>query len=323
MKKMSILAVALVAAAAVGVWYVQQKPRLPEGVASTNGRLELARMDVATLYPGRIVSIQVDEGDYVKADQILAEISSDEASAQLQAAEAAKLRASSAVNRAEAETKAREEMEKLANIELTNAQVLKKDALVSPVEVQKRQTASSGQQAGVHAAKAATQEAKAAVKEAEAQIARIQSVNNDLVIKAPKAGRVEYKIAEVGNVVPPGGKIITLLDPEDVYMTVFLPTRTIGQLRLGSEARVVLDGIDAIFPAKVNFISSEAQFTPKYVETQDERDKLMYRVKLTIPVDVAEKYQDLLKGGLTGEGYVLLKEQKWPESLSIKLPKAQ
>lgn len=324
MKKISMVFVVLaVAIGAVGYWFLQQKPKLPEGIVSTNGRLELGRMDVATLYPGKIQNITVQEGDYVQANQVLAQLSSDEVKAQLNAAQAAKLRASSAVNRAEAETQARHEMQRLANIELNSAQVLQKDALVSPIEVQKRQTASSGQQAGVSAAKAATHEAKAAVQEATAMIERIEAISNDLNIRAPKAGRVEYKIAEVGNVVPAGGKIVTLLDPEDVYMTVFLPTRTIGQLKLGSEARIVLDGVDAVFPAKVNFISSEAQFTPKYVQTEDERDKLMYRVKLVVPVDVAKQYQDLFKGGLTGDGYVLLQAQQWPASLTVQLPKGK
>ena len=112
-----------------------------------------------------------------------------------------------------------------------------------------------------------------------------------------------------------------MLDPSDACMSLFLPTYTLGQVRMGSDARIILDGIDAVFPATVSFISSEAQFTPKYVETESERTKLMYRVKLRLPADLALAYKDLLKGGLTGDGYVRLTNAvPWPPSLNERLP---
>lgn len=316
-------AVGLALIAGGAIWFNAQKDSgLPEDIVGVNGRLELGRVDVATLYPGRILTIPAKEGQDLAIEDVVAELSASETAPQLEAAKAAKLRAEQAVTRASAEGNARLERQRVADIELNEALKLRRDDLISKVELDRRQAAAQGEQAGVAAARAAQGEAMAAVREAQAQIDRIQSVNDDMVVRAPIAGRVEYRIVEPGAVVPAGGKIVTLLNSSDAYMTLFLPTDTIGKLRLNAEARIVMDGLDYVFPAKVSFISAQAQFTPKYVETNSEREKLMYKVKLQIPEDVALKYKDLIKGGLTGNGYVGLSAQtKWPEQLTVKLPK--
>ncbi|MGO3857736.1 HlyD family secretion protein [Neisseriaceae bacterium CLB008] len=316
-----VVGLALIAGGAI--WLnAQQGSGLPADIAGVNGRLELGRVDVATLYPGRILTIPAKEGQDLALDDVVAELSASETAPQLAAAKAAKQRAEQAVARAEAEGSARFERQRVADIELNEALKLRRDDLISKVELDRRQAAAQGERSGVAAAQAAKGEALAAVQEAQAQINRIQSVNDDMVVRAPIAGRVEYRIVEPGAVVPAGGKIVTLLNSADAYMTLFLPTDTIGQLRLNAPARIVVDGLDYVFPATVSFISAQAQFTPKYVETSSEREKLMYKVKLQIPEDVALKYKDLLKGGLTGNGYVGLSAQpSWPESLTVKLPK--
>jgi HlyD family secretion protein len=213
--------------------------------------------------------------------------------------------------------------EKLAQIELKQTQGLRSDALVSHIELQRRQLSLQGESAGLAAAGAALGEAKAAGLEAQAQIARVKSVIDDMDLRAPVAGRIEYRVVEVGAVLPAGGRVLTLLNTSDIYMTVFWPARVAGRLRVGQEARIVLDGVPgAVFPAKVGFVAAEAQFTPKYVETVNERDKLMYRVKLQVSVDLANRYATLLKGGMTGNGYVNLQaDAAWPAELDISLPK--
>lgn len=316
-----VVALALIAGGAIYL-NAQKGNDLPEDIVGINGRLELGRIDVATLYPGRIMAIPAKEGQDLAQNDVVAELSPSETAPQLAAAQAARLRAEQAVERAAAEGNARMARQRVADIELAEALKLRRDDLVSSVEVDRRQAAAQGEQSGVTAARAARAEAQAAVLEAQAQINRIQSVNDDMVVRAPIAGRVEYRIVEEGAVVPAGGKIVTLLNSADAYMTLFLPTDTIGKLRLNAEARIVMDGLDYVFPATVSFISSQAQFTPKYVETSSEREKLMYKVKLQIPAAVALQYKDLIKGGLTGNGYVALSaEPKWPESLTVKLPK--
>ena len=144
----------------------------------------------------------------------------------------------------------------------------------------------------------------------------------DYTLIAPRSGRVQYRLAEPGEILAAGGKVVTLLDLTDVYMDVYLPTDDAGRLRFGAEARLILDAAPQyVIPATVNFVASEAQFTPKYVETKSEREKLTFRVKLQIPAEVLSKYQDVVKTGVPGTAIVrVAPEAEWPSTLVVKLP---
>ena len=346
-----LLAVLLAAAAGGGWWLYQQQEStaLPDFVFHSNGRLELNRLDVASLYPGRVERVLVAEGDAVKANEVLVELSSAQSSGQLAAAQAATLRAAElvqraragvtqaqqAVARADAEIAAYRQQQKVAKLELDNAKQMRREDLVSASELAKRQAdferatasvkaaqaARAEAQAAVAQGQAAVDEAEAGVKQAQAQADTAASADADMAIRSPLTARVEYRLVEPGTVIGAGSRVISLLDPADVSMNVFLPNATVGGLRVGDEARLVLDGIDAVFPAQVSFIASEAQFTPKAVETADEREKLVFRVKLKVPADVAQRYDRLLKGGMTGDGYVRRdSSQAWPLALEVRLP---
>ena len=346
-----LLAVLLAAAAGGGWWLYQQQEStaLPDFVFHSNGRLELNRLDVASLYPGRVERVLVAEGDAVKANEVLVELSSAQSSGQLAAAQAATLRAAAlvqraragvtqaqqAVARADAEIAAYRQQQKVAKLELDNAKQMRREDLVSASELAKRQAdferatasvkaaqaARAEAQAAVAQGQAAVAEAEAGVKQAQAQADTAASADADMAIRSPLTARVEYRLVEPGTVIGAGSRVISLLDPADVSMNVFLPNATVGGLRVGDEARLVLDGIDAVFPAQVSFIASEAQFTPKAVETADEREKLVFRVKLKVPAEVAQRYDRLLKGGMTGDGYVRRdSSQAWPLALEVRLP---
>jgi HlyD family secretion protein len=133
---------------------------------------------------------------------------------------------------------------------------------------------------------------------------------------------VQYRLALPGEVLAAGGKVLTLLDLTDVYMTVFLPTSEAGRLAIGAEARIVFDAAPQyVVPASVSFVASEAQFTPKYVETKSEREKLMFRVKVQLSREVLEKYAQWVKTGVTGVAYIRLDPQiEWPAKLAVALP---
>lgn len=314
----------LIAALAGGGWYfyqMQNRSTLPAYIAQSNGRLELERFDVASLYPGRVKNIAVEEGSEVKAGDVLAELASDTSSSRVEAAKAQKQRARESSARADAEIRAYGQRLKVAQLELDNALAMRRDGLVSDSEVSRRRAERDGAAASVAAAKAARAESLAAVNAAQAQISEASSANDDMFIRSPKACRVEYRIAEEGSVIASGGKVVSLLDPADVSMNIFLPAAQAGRLKVGGEARIVLDGLSAVFPARISFIASEAQFTPKNVETADERAKLMFKIKLKIPAETALKYSGLLKGGMTGNGYVRLDDQaQWPSELAVKPP---
>jgi len=319
------VAVGVVIVAAAGValywWYTQRGVGLPAYIVQSNGRLEFARTDIAVKYPGRIVELSVREGDNPTQGQILARQDDSEVKADLAAAQAKRAQAEGAIARAQAELQAHRSSEALARLEKTEAEQLFEKKLISDVELQRRRLALSSETAQMAAAAAALAEARTELSQADAQIAHLNVVLGETVIRAPVAGRIEYKVIENGAVLPPGGRVATLLDPTDVYMTVFLGTDAAGKLKIGDEARIVLDAFRGRppIPAFVSFISPEAQFTPKYVETMTERDKLMYRVKLQIPVEVAQQYEGLLKAGQTGNGYVRLDSNaSWPASLDLR-----
>ncbi|WP_301098113.1 HlyD family efflux transporter periplasmic adaptor subunit [Otariodibacter sp.] len=323
MKKGIIILVVILLGASFAYWKMQQTDLNQfEGIATVNGRLTLDRIEIATLYPGKIEEIYVNEGSDVEKDQVVAKLSSTQADAQLKLAEAQKQRALEAVKRAEAEINAYQQKVNLAKLELTNAQRLRQDRLISSTEVEKRQSAYQSALASIQAANAAKGEALAAVEQSDAQIQQVSDTLNDLLIKSPIAGRIEYKIADVGNVLPAGGKVVSVLDLTQVYINVFLPSFQSNQVRIGDDARIVVDGIDAVLPAKITYIATDAQFTPKSVETLEEREKLMFKVKLQIPVEFATQYPSLLKGGMTAVGYVKYDNQiSWPENLEVKAPR--
>lgn len=316
------LLVLVCVAGGLAFWLNQHRDPIPAGLARSNGRLEVERIEIAAKYPGRIIELPVHEGDEVKPGDLIARQDSTELVAQRAAVEAARQRAVQATARASAETEVRKVQARIAQLELDHTSKLRQDALVSGAEVERRQAQRDGEQAGVMVATAAIGEATAARQEAEAQMKRLDIAIDDMSLRAPVAGRIEYRVVEPGSVIPSGGRVATLLDTSQVYMTVFLPTSIAGKLRVGDEARIVLDAApDLVIPAQVSFVAAEAQFTPKYVETAAERDKLVYRVKLKIPADLAQRHAAYVKAGLTGYGYVRTDSKAvWPVKLGVKLP---
>ena len=111
-----------------------------------------------------------------------------------------------------------------------------------------------------------------------------------------------------------------MLDVSYVYMDIFLPTMQAGRVVIGAPARILLDALpDQPLPAKVTFVADQAQFTPKTVETQAERDKLMFRVRAKIDPALLRAHPDLVRAGLPGLGYVQLDpNQAWPANLQTK-----
>ncbi len=101
---------------------------------------------------------------------------------------------------------------------------------------------------------------------------------------------MQYRIAQPGEVLASGGKVLNLVDLSDVYMTFFLPETVVGRVALGSEVHIVLDAAPQyVIPARVSYVASTAQFTPKTVETASERQKLMFRVKARIDPALLQK----------------------------------
>lgn len=117
--------------------------------------------------------------------------------------------------------------------------------------------------------------------------------------------------------------MLNMVDLGDVYMTFFLPTNSAGKVRIGAEVRLILDAAPQyVIPAKVSFVADVAQFTPKTVETSEERQKLMFRIKAKIEPELLKKYMRTVKTGVPGMAYVRLDEKApWPPEWEVRLPK--
>lgn len=217
--------VALVAlgAAAYGYWWLRQ-PRLPPGFASGNGRIEATEYDIATKRAGRVVEVRVREGDLVQAGQVLAQIDIEELTAQKREAEAELQRARDAQRTATAELAQRESELRLAQADHARSRRLAPSGAISAQELDQDRTQSETAAAAVRAAQEQLRERESAIAAATASVQRIQTQIDESTLSSPIRGRVIYRLAEPGEVLDAGGKVVTVLDLADVYMTVFLPT---------------------------------------------------------------------------------------------------
>jgi HlyD family secretion protein len=358
-KKKSVpkwLVLALLILVAIGAyfgWQWLQPPKLPDGFASSNGRIEATEVDVATKLAGRVLDELVSEGDFVTAGQVVAHMNIDvlqaqrrEAVAQLAVAKKAVDTARSTLAQRQSEKAAAESvvLQREAELSLASSKLARRQKLVEKGGASQEDLET--EQSGFHSAKAALGSAKANVAAADAAIAtaqseiiaqeanvesaqatieRIQADIDDSTLKAPRDGRVQYRVAQPGEVLNAGGKVLNMVDLNDVYMTFFLPTEWAGRVKLNAETRIVLDSApEFVIPAKVTFVSDVAQFTPKTVETKEERQKLTFRIKAHIPPELLKKYVRDVKTGLPGVAYVQLDPHAaWPEGLQVKLPEPE
>jgi HlyD family secretion protein len=295
---------------------------LPPGIAKSNGRIEATQVDVTAKYAGRLSEVSVEEGDTVKAGQVVATIAGEEYQAQLRGAEAAVQKALHAKTEADAQIAQRQSDLQLAQIELNRTEQLVKNGNATRQALDQRRATYTAAAAAQKAASAQRNQADAAAKTAKADVDRLKAILHDLVLRAPRSGRVQYKLMRSGEVVAAGTRVLTILDLGDVYMTIFLPAAEAGRLAVRDQARVVLDPVPQyVVPATVSFVAADAQFTPKTVETREEREKLMFRVKLQIDPDVLKRYESRVKTGVRGLGFVRLGSSvQWPDNLQVKLP---
>lgn len=344
------LILALLAGLAWWAWTQATRDGELDGLASGNGRIEATEIDIATKLPGRIGEILVREGDFVAAGQPLARMQLDTLAAQLDEARAQRQQTEHAVAAAQAQVALRE-----ADLAAAQAQVGQREAELDAARrrLERSQTLASegaaavqeldddrarvrGAQAALAATRAQVAAARAAVAAAQAQVvgakssvqaaaatvARIEADLDDGELRAPRAGRIQVRVAQPGEVLPAGGRVLNMIDLADVFMTFFLPETVAGRVALGAEVRIVLDAApEYVIPATVSFVASVAQFTPKTVETASERQKLMFRVRAQIAPELLNRHLKQIKTGLPGVAWVRADpDAAWPDRLAVRVP---
>lgn len=346
------LGLVLVVVVAVLAWRHVKTPALPDYIAGGNGRIEATDIDIATKAGGRLLDVLVHEGDRVQAGQVVAHMDPATLQADLAKAEAQVVQTQhaketahallaqreQAVRTARAQVAQRQAELTLASKQLQRTQGLVNQGFVSPQQLDQAQAQVLTAQAGLSAAQSQVAEAEtavtatrsqwvesdAAIAAAQASVARIQADLNDTTLKAPRAGRIQVRAAQPGEVLGAGGRVVSMIDLSDVHMTFFLPETVAGRMAMGAEVHLVLDAAPQyVIPAAISFVASEAQFTPKTVETTSERQKLMFRVRARIDPTLLAQYQDQVKTGLPGMAYVRTQaDAPWPASLQVHLPPA-
>ncbi|MBP6292961.1 MAG: HlyD family efflux transporter periplasmic adaptor subunit [Comamonas sp.] len=343
-------AIALIAAAAYFAWNASRDSGPGAGFVQGNGRIEATEIDIATKLPGRLAEVLAAEGDFVQAGTALARMDVAALQAQRSEAVARHAQAQHGVATAHAQVALRE-----SDLRATQAQValreseldaaqrrlarsteLARDGASSQQELDDDRARQRSAQAGVTASKAQVDAARAAIQAArtqvtgaqaqvaaaQASIERIDADLHDATLTAPRDGRVQFRIAQEGEVLGAGGRVLNLVDLSDVYMTFFLPETAAGRVAIGSEARIILDAAPHIvIPATISFVSATAQFTPKTVETASERQKLMFRVRAQIDRELLARHLQQVKTGLPGVTWVKLDANTpWPATLQPNVP---
>jgi HlyD family secretion protein len=316
--KLIVGAVVVAVVAFIGFRYWKAKKNaLPEGIVSGNGRVEGKLVDISAKESLRVKEILVDEGAIVRPGQVVVKLDTVTLESELAEAKAAIAAAEEKLAFSRASIMKQQADIKFAEIEVDRAEKLVKDGAGSQRDLDVRKTKVDTTKASLAEAQAALQTATQQVEVAKATAATVQTRIEDATLKSPVTGRVLYRLAEAGEVLAPGGKAMTLVNLEDIYMEIFLPSEAAANIKIGAEARMTVDyDPNRAVAGYVSFVSPEAQFTPKQVETKSEREKLMFRVKIQLPKDVAAQYVERIKTGIRGVGYVKVNESaQWPARL--------
>ncbi|NVK60018.1 MAG: HlyD family efflux transporter periplasmic adaptor subunit [Rhodobacteraceae bacterium] len=293
-----------------------------EGIASSNGRIEAQSVDIATKYAGRVTEIMAEEGEIVDAGTVLAQLDDREARAQLLAAQATVQQAQASKQMAEANVMQAQSARDVAKTSFDRVERLHTDGHASQSALDDATNSLNSARASLASAEAQVANSDATIAAAEADVERLKIALDDMTIRAPIRGRILYRLREPGEVLAAGSAVFTLLDLTNVYMNIYLPAPVVGLLSTNDEARMVLDPIsDYVVPARVSFISPQAQFTPKSVETEKEREELVFRVKLTVPRDLLAQFENMVKSGVRGIGFVRSDPgAEWPADLAVNVP---
>ena len=302
-----------------------------KGVITASGTIEAIEVDVASKVTGQILELAVDEGARVKAGDLLATVDHATADIQLRQAEAgvrladAQLallvkgsrsedirQAEAALEQAQATLKvasddARRMRELVLSGSVTPKQREDADARLTVAEAQEKAVSETLSKVRRLARPEEIQAAEARSAQARAAADLLAKTIADCTITAPAGGIVTHKAVEAGELVTPGSTIVTLTELDSVYVMIYVTEMEMGRVRLGDGVEVRIDAFpNKVFPGKVTYISPEAEFTPKNVQTKEDRVKLVFGVKVEI-----ENKDGFLKPGLPADALIRVA----PESL--------
>lgn len=329
-KRKIALVVGLVVIAGVAVFVGWELVRGKGGgeALTANGTIEATEVEVSSKLPGRIAQLLVKEGDTVQASQVIARLDASEIEAEVAQQQAAVAKAEAQLKELLAGSRAEEIEEARANLQQAedNLKLAKDDwdrfdnlFKEGAVSAQERDRAKNKVEVGVSQVKAARERyqmirigprpevieaARHERDRAKAALGTAQVRLRDSTILAPLAGTVMTKRAEQGEIVNPGFPIVVLIDPDDLWLRVYIPESEIGLVKLGQLASIAVDSFPKRkFEGKVIEISPKAEFTPRTVQTKKERVNLVFGVKIGL-----DNRERLLKPGMPADAEIIVGE---------------
>lgn len=322
MKKRMRIVIPVLVAAAAAVWFFTRGGEAAEGTLAASGTVEATTADLGFEMAGRVLSVGVEEGDTVRGGQELARLDASELEANLDAARAqasaaqarlAEMLAGSRppeVATAEAMLRSATQRADNARRDLERARTLFEGGAISRQALDQAETAVEVADAAQDQARESLQlvregprtetiqAQRALVEQARANAARAAAVLSNAVVSAPFPGLVTIKHRGPGETVGPGAPVVTLLDRSDRWVRIYVQEDRIGRVRIGMPASISSDTYpDRVYDGQVVFIGSQAEFTPRNVQTAEERTRLVYPVKVRITGD--ESFE--LKPGLPAD----------------------
>ena len=310
--------------------------RADEGPSRATGYVEATEVRVAPEVGGRIVELAVDEGDRVEAGTVIARLDTSDIEIAIRRAEAeraqavAQLRLLQAGARAEEIRQARAQAESAqadvtaAESELKSAAadlarfeallasnagsrkqrddaVTRREVAAARVEAARERARAAGEGLARVRAGARREElaaAQARIDGVDAQIAALRKSQADAVVKSPVAGTITARLADLGELLAPRTPLLVVTDLDRAWANVYVDAPVVPRLSLGQTIALVTDANQRI-EGKITFISPKAEFTPRNVQTAEERTKLVYRIKVT-----TDNRQGVLKSGMPVEAEI-------------------
>ena len=323
MKKWIVILVVIAAVVGIGgyaYWnYRRAQAMLHPKFYSGNGRLEATEIYVSSKLAGRIEKIFVKEGDLVKKGDKLVQMQTNTLEAE-KAATFANIKVQEGeLAMARATVKLKESAFSGAEKEFKRQSALISSNAVSQRVFDEAETQYNNAKADLEYARANVIAAEGRVAEQKAELQRIEADLADSTLVAAYDGRIQYLLAHEGEVLSAGGRVMNLVNLTDTYMTFFLPTSIAGRVQMGAEVKLIFDAAPQYaINARVTYIDPVAQFTPKSVETQVEREKLMFRIKPNLDAEKLRHYISNVKTGLPGVAWVKLDPQADWQSAPVK-----
>ena len=320
-----IVLAAVVLISLIGFYGVRVNSRTPATLL-VSGTIEATQVEVSAKYAGRIVALLAREGARVAPGQLLVRLDDQELRAEVQRNEAAvrsaeaQLRDLLAGARKEEIEEARQSLKSASATrewterDFRRAEELFKRELIAAQDVDRARQAYEVAQAQERAARERldlllagprphqVEAARAQLSQAEAALAQVRSRFKETEIISPISGVVLRKNLEAGETANPGVSILTLVDPQDLWLRAYVPETEIGRVKVGQPARITIDAFkDRAFTGRITEIASEAEFTPKNVQTQKERANLVFRIKIGV-----DNPEGSLKPGMPADAEIAL-----------------